>query len=280
MFGFFHLCNHEVKLTQKSYDKKKFVVRTTSPKEITRVVKGMIIKEIHGVIVHEQVDFIPKEKMDYDEREDYDIQTLTKGYYDEDPYELIDYSPWIETGEYIPREYYDRYLNNRIKWNVRPPLVYTVVADVIIKGEFKHTEDPYDCDICQGNGWYVDITDSEQRFIKSRGAYKVLQNVIKDLLTKRRSSRLDREYGQNLHLFPQNHYSEESFLEAIQLEVNEVEDKYLLKQQSKIERIPHDEVLVDLQVMKAYVPKNEKTKVVIFLRVITEMEDKMFQLKI
>lgn len=280
MFGFFHLCNHEVKLTQKSYAKKRFLVKTTSPREIMRVVKGMIITEIHGVIVHEQMDFIPKEKMDYDDKEDYDVQTLTKGYYDEDPVELVDYSQWIESGEYIPKEYYDRYLNNRIKWNVRPPLVYTVVADVIVKGDFKYAEDPYDCNICQGNGWYVDITNNDQRFIKSRGAYKVLQNVIKDLITKRRSSRLNIEYGQNLHLFPRNHYSEESFLEAIQMEVNEVEDKYLLKQQSRIERLPHDEVLVDLQIMKAYVPKKEKTKVVIFLRVVTEMEDKMFQLKI
>lgn len=279
MFGFFHLCAHEFNFKEQELKNKRVRI-TGDPRYIRRITKGVIVKEIIGVIVHEQEDYIKKESIDYDTREEYDTFTDVRGYYDKDDEHIVDFGPWIESGEFIPREYYEQYLHNRIKWLVRPPLDYTVVINIIIQGDFKTTVEPKDCDVCQGNGWYVDLTNTSSRFIKSRGAYKVLQNVIKDLITQISTSRLDTMYGQRLHLFPRENFDREQYFEDVRIEVSEVETNYLLRQQEVISRLPPDEILVSLEVVDLVYDEATKTKVVMMLRVITEEEDKMFQLKV
>lgn len=284
MFVFFHLCDHSIEFKGRKIKNQKIELKNTTNRYVQRITKGAIVDNIVAVIVHAQEDIEIIDPINYDEKEDYDIikeeDLKKKGFYDSENEVIADFTEYIESGEPIPSEYYERYLHNRIKWHVKPPTHYTVIVDLTIQGDFKTKLDASDCEVCQGNGWYVDIVDTKTSFYRSRGNYKIIQNVIKDLLTKIGSSRLELSYGQRLHLFPQENYDEERFIEDIQIEVKEVERKYITRQQPNLPEIPPDETLVELQVVHAQLRPNRNTNVVIFLRVISLEEDRVFQFKI
>lgn len=284
MFVFFHLCDHSIEFKGRKVKSQEIELSNSSNKYIQRITKGAIVDRIVSVVVHEQNEEEMIEPIDYDTKEEYDKIKIEgkkkKGYYDQEDEVIVDFSEYIESGEPIPSEYYERYLHNRIKWLVKPPTRYTITVDLTIQGDFKAKVDAVDCEICQGNGWYVDIADSKTSFHRSRGNYKIVQNVIKDLLTKIGSSRLELSYGQRLHLFPQENYDEERFIEDVQLEVREVEQKYIARQQPVLSEIPPDETLVELQVVHAQLRPDRNTNMIIFLRVISLEEDKVFQFKI
>ena len=280
MFRFFNVCDHSVNFKDRKLSEQRITLEGKEDLKIRRITKGAIVLGIKGVIVHEQYPFKKIDPIEYDALEDYDTTTGTRGYYDENSEELVDFEEYIASGEYIPPEYYEKYLHNRIKWLVRPPKKYTVVVDLIVQGDFYTKVNINDCERCQGNGWYVDITDNNQRFEATKGTFKILQNVIKDLVTKISSSRLDSEYGQRLHLLPREHYDEERLFEDIQLEVAEVEENYILRQQPILNDLPRDEILVNLEVAKIKMIEGTKTRVLLMLRIITEEEDRMFQFRI
>lgn len=279
MYGFFHLCNHSVKYTEQAMNDVEIVLENN--KQTIQVISpGVVVTNIKEVYALEQHYFPTKLPMEYDARIDYDKSEEHLRYYDTNPEEYFDYTKYIGDSLPLPKELYEKFLHNRIQWSVIPPKKYKVVVDIIVKSDYVMSVDQKECRRCQSKGWFVDIVENDKNFIIARGEYKVLQQLIKDILTEVTTNRFDTEYGTRLHLMPQEHLDEETFKEKVRMAIVTVENNYLLRQNEIISTLPPDEILVFVEVLDVIIRTRDETSISIVLRIVTEAEDKMFQLKI
>lgn len=279
MYGFFHLCNHSVKYTEQAMEDVEITLENNR-QTIQIISPGIIVTRIKEVYALEQHPFPTKLSMDYDTQIDYDKSEEHLRHYDTHPEDYFDYTMYIGDEIPLPKELYEKYLHNRIQWSVVPPKAYKVVVDIIVKNDFVTSVEQRKCRRCQSKGWFVDIVENDKNFIIARGEYKVLQQLVKDILTEVTTNRFDTEYGTRLHLMPQEHLDNELFKEKVRMAIVTVENNYLLRQNEIINTLPPDEILVFLEVLDVIIKSNDETNVSIILRIVTEQEDKIFQLKI
>lgn len=276
MYNFFHLCDHSIKYRERKMKMHELIFDNTPQNRfIQTLIKGGKIEKIYDVYPLEQYPYDFQEPIHYDIKNEYDLEPPLR--FDKDPENYIDFTHWIENGLPLPKDMYEPYLHNRMRWFVVPPKKFKVIVDLSIIGNYDVHENARECDRCQGNGWYVDIFSPENKFQRSTGIYYIVENVIKDLLTKLASSNLKLDYGTQLHKYVAETYDEEELFNHIRLEVSGVEDRYFNRQRARgINDIPDNEHLVRLEVANLSISPKDKRKILLELRIITLSEDKTF----
>lgn len=125
--------------------------------------------------------------------------------------------------EYFYQDIDFTFANNTLTWiGNKPQNQYYV--EYFLKTRIIKTYDIDDCPLCNGNGWYVDLTDiSAQRINKVSGMSKLVQDFIKLLLTET----TDDGYGTDLiKLSGQEIYDWQITQQRIFDIIKEAENKY------------------------------------------------------
>jgi hypothetical protein len=226
------------------------------------------------------------EDFEYDmtsERQTYDDPDPTDGFYDGDDEFLVDFRKYFTEGKDrsapLPSKFYERFLHNRIKWNVKPPKKYYVKMKVFYTSNNKEYYKSDMCPRCGGRNWFIDLLDENGDFSQAEGVHLVLQKVVKDLLTKLGTSQLDNEYGTTLHAtIMHQSKTDDDLFDNIRLIVSEVEDKYLEEQLDYRDTLSEDETFVSLRVKNVYKPQANPRMIVIELLITTQATTGNFRL--
>lgn len=286
MFEYFHICTHESNDVQTKEDTLTVTIQNQG--QIDVLIRGATVLEIKSIRV---IRYTPRKdsvQLKYDDTDPnhmYDHLATQYAYYDDPHHYYQDYSRFFEPGATksnpLPESFYEIVFKNRVKWLVEPPLEYEVVMRVRYDKEFTKTFAPEDCDICQGNGWFVDIIDNSGFFKIDKGVMKVLQRVIKDVLTELFSSVLSLEYGTKIKkTVMMNARDDDELFDDVRLIINEVEARYIQRQALEYDKLPPDERLESLIAENIYRSPSNKRKIVLELRIITEEEDNTFGLRL
>ena len=284
-FIYFHLCDHRVKKSKRDGEIVTLNVERGS-NLIDVLINGGVVLEIHEVraVEYDKEDFEiidfyydnPKRDQTYD---DIDVG---ESYYDEKELYMVDYSKYFKEGtdisEPLPQSFYEPILHNRIRWIVKPPKVYQVVAKVRYTYEAYDNYRPADCPICGGKGWFVDILNKDGEFETPVGIIKVAQRIVKDFLTEVGTQLFDPTYGTTVKreaMF--NIGDDENIFNEIRLATSDVEDRYLTDQQAIITELPSEEILLSLTVDNVYRSEQNRTKINIQLRIQTETDEQVFK---
>ena len=276
MFQFFHLCDHRFNDSGRDESEHEITV-VNSGKATDVVVNGATLLEIHDVFA---IDYDPLKKtvpFVYDNNQKtqtYEDTDEEDGYYDDADSYYIDYEQHFEKGSKIsnalPHDYYQPFLHNRIKWNVKPPKKYIVKATVLFAdGQYK-TYTINDCPKCQGKGWFVDIVDNKGVFTRDKGLIKVTQRFIKDLLTEVNTNLLDTLYGTTVRQTIGNTRKDDELLfDEIRMIISEVEDKYISRQAERINELNPSEILETARCTNIFRPKQNPMAIVVELEIRT-----------
>lgn len=283
MFQYFHVCNHQEKSVKP--EGERHIIPIRSKGQIDLLVKGatiLAIEEVRAITYTERTD---KKYFEYDKTMDpqhYDDAVIERGYYDNASDYYVNYSKHFKDGhpksEPLPKHYYQAYLHNRINWNVEAPLTYEVTAIVRFQEDYKRVYEVGDCPICQGRGWFVDVLNANGRFHKDKGIDLIVQKVIKDMMTELYSSVINLEYGTVLKQTVGGVVKEdEEIFDDIRIIVSDVEDKYLLRQQTTYNSLELDERLVSLTVGKIFRLPKDVRRIAMDLVIQTEYESRNFR---
>jgi hypothetical protein len=285
-FSYFHLCNHRIRKTPS--DGEETLLTVHAGKDLIDVlINAAIVLEILEV---RALEYDPKDVeiidfyYDNDEKEqDYDDADQGEAYYDDKNEFVVDYSKYFQEGETIsdplPRGFYQAMLHNRIKWGVKPPKKYQVKAKVRYTTITFENYKPFECPICNGKGWFVDIMDKDGMFKVASGIVKIAQRVVKDLMTEKQSQLFDLDYGKEIKKDSQRFSNDdEQLFNSIRMTISEVEDDYLNEQQEVIRNLQNDEILQALITDKVSRHPTNPTIIIIQLRIRTMSEEQLFQI--
>lgn len=287
-FSYFHLCDHRIKKVPRVGEQMTIEVVTGSDANlIDTVINGGILLKVHEI---RAIEFDPKdvEIVDFfydnpNSQQTYDELDQGEAYYDDKDEFVVDYSRYFREGETIsevlPAKFYEPILHNRIRWLVKPPKKYQVVADVKFTHESYQTYTSLECPICNGRGWFVDILDKNGSFVQPTGILKIAQRVVKDLLTELESQMFDAGYGQTLKReLMLSSSDDERIFDVVRLSVSNVEDGYLTDQQNIITELSNEEILQALVTEEVYRHPQQPTRIIVRIRIRTVTEEQIFQL--
>lgn len=285
-FSYFHLCDHRIRKTPTDGEETLLTVHAGNDL-IDVLINAAIVLEILEV---RALEYDPKDieiidfYYDNNKRDQtYDDVDQGEAYYDDKNEFIVDYSKYFQEGQTIseplPREFYQPMLHNRIKWGVKPPKKYQVKAKVRYTNIIFENYSPFDCPICNGKGWFVDIMDKNGVFKVATGIEKIAQRVVKDLMTEKQSQLFDREYGKEIKKEAQRFSSDdEELFNAIRMTISEVEDGYLSDQQEVIRNLNNDEILQALITDNVARHSKNPTIIIIQLRIRTMTDEQVFQI--
>jgi hypothetical protein len=286
-FSYFHLCNHQIKKAPNDGEMTTIIV-DSSFKPIETIINGAIILKLLEVraIEYDALDAeIVSFFYDNDSLQTYDDVDPGESYYDDKKAYIIDYSKYFMPGATIsnplPTEFYEPALHNRIKWSVKPPKKYQVLAMVRYTNTSYQKYKALDCPICGGKGWFIDILTKEGLFSQPTGVTKVAQRVVKDFLTELGSSIFDLKYGTKIRddmLIASS--DEDQLFDKLRLTFSMVEDNYLNDQQATILKLTPDEILLSLSVEQVHRHPSKPTVVIVQLKIKTSSETQIFQIGI
>lgn len=284
MFQYFHICTHEGEAGERDGQFRTITLRNRG-EQTDIVIKGAKVESISAVRAIRFVDRIEPDDFAYDNILDdqrYEDVDPDDGFYDDGNRFFVDYRRFFEEGatksNKLPSHFYSPFLHNRIQWHVEPPLEYEVDALIQYTNDRRIIYPVSDCPHCQGKGWFVDIMDNRGSFKTAESVNLVIQKVLKDLMTELYSSVLNLEYGTTLkQTIAANTKEEERLYDDIRLIISEVEDKYLLRQQSEIGRLHPNEILVSLRVENIRRSPLDPRIITIEISVETEEEDRIFR---
>jgi hypothetical protein len=280
-----HFCTHVKKQDDRDGMVKEVTIINNGTQRDILIDKAKVLEILEvRAIEFERID--DYEEFEYDmtsERQTYDDPDPTDGFYDGDDEFLVDYRKYFQEGAAmsnpLPKKFYERFLHNRIKWNVKPPTKYYAKIRVFYPTGNQEFDKPDECRRCLGRGWFIDLFDEEGRYANAEGVHLVLQKVVKDLLTKLGSSQLEEEYGTTLHAtIMHNSKHDDDLFDNIRLIVSEVEDKYLEEQVDYRDGLSDEETFVSLRVKKVYKPPTNPRIVVIELLITTMATSGNFRL--
>lgn len=285
-FQYLHLCNHTFKISKKDGVEREIVINNDGTSLIDIIVNKAVVLEIIEVRVLESRPYLKIADFEYDN--DKTLQTYEDvdsedGYYDDSDNFVVDYSQYMrfDLDGSLPKEFYEPTLHNRIRWNVRPPSKYVVKARILYSKNGEITYKPDECLRCQGKGWYVDILNNDGRFEVPTGVSKIVQRVVKDILTKAQSNRFDLSEGTMLHIqMTESKGDDERLFDDIRLIVSDVEDKYLTRQLDVLNELRDDETLVSLRVQNISRSKRNITMIFLELGVTTKNNYEIFRVAI
>lgn len=285
MYRFFHLCEHTITdKAERDYERKILVRNQNGLNDL--IVKGASILEILEVRAIEYKARKKPIQLKYDALgsiDTFDHPDYEKAHYDAPHYFYQDYSTFFEKGakksKPLPAEFYSIHLKNRILWRVEPPTYYEVTAVVRYDQNVIRTVSSTECDKCQGRGWYVDILNNSGGFEKDTGTIKVVQRLVKDIMTDLFSSVLKREYGTLIKkTIANNSRNDEELFDDIRMIVAEVEQRYLQRQINEYSSLASSERLISAKPIRISRANRDKRVLVLDLQIITEGEDRVFRL--
>lgn len=287
-YNFLHLCDHNFKITNKDGVEREIEVWNKKDSVIDLVIDKAIVLSIIEV---RAIDYTPSQnvvefRFDNDKKlQTYEDVDTEDGYFDDRDEFVVDYSKFFKKGQEIseplPSEYFDPFLHNRIKWNVKPPTKYLVKAKILYSTAKQKTYTLQECPRCQGKGWFVDILNQKGKFEFASGINKVVQRVIKDLLTKLQSSKIDLGYGKNLHtVLRETSADDERTFDLVRLIVSGVEDDYLMRQSEYLNELAPEEVLTSLMVQNISRSKVKNTSILLELAIETQADSRVFRISV
>ena len=284
-FTYFHLCDHRIKKSAR--DGEVVTLFVDHGKDlIDIVVNGAVVLEIYEVRAvdydkddAEIIDFY----YDNDQREQtYDDVDPGEAYYDEKEIYIVNYGKYFENGENIsrplPPSYYEPILHNRIRWIVKPPQRYQVLAKIKYTYDSYENYRPIDCPICGGKGWFIDILNKDGEFGTPDGVIKIAQRVVKDLLTELGTQVFDPTYGTTVKReVVANSADDDAVFNSIRMAVSVVEDQYLTDQQALITTLEPEETLTALNVEDVYRLTAKPTVIFLQLRITNLTDQQVFK---
>jgi hypothetical protein len=284
MFRFFHVCTHRIREYNTSGDERTIKI-TNDGNATDLLIRGATIERILSVQAITYQNRVDRDEFGYDNTSDdhrYEDRDLEDGYYDGANHFFVNYAKYFANGATtsnpLPETFYEAYLHNRIKWLVEPPLSYVVTVLIRYTNGKSVTYNPTECPYCQGKGWFVDILDNDEKFGLDSGIEKVSQRIVKDLMTELYSSVLNLEYGTVLkQTVASASKDDEAIFDDIRMVISEVEDRYLLRQQSEYDTLEATERLLSLRVEDARRSTRDKRRITLELRIETEEESRSFR---
>lgn len=250
-FRYFYFCDHQFPITDQDGEIRDVTIMNDGTL-IDILVDRARILEILEVRVATYDPLNPQPIFYYDNDQSFDSTGADQGYYDVGPDFNVDYSQYITTvdgvsvAQPLPTTFYERYLHNRIKWNVRPPKSYIAKVKVLLTPNQFKTVDISECPRCQSNGWFVDVLDERGAYNEATGIVRVTQRLIKDLFTEVGSNVFDPSYGtvlRNQMASEPPGASNEKLFGDVRLIVSGVEDRYLSEQAPLIPTLDDTEIL-------------------------------------
>lgn len=284
---YFHLCNHQFK--KQDYDGEIHDISVKNSKtQVDIIIDGATVLDIIEV---RALMYDPFKKIDpffYDnekKNQTYEDVDDEDGYYDDVNNRIIDYAQYFKDGETVseplPQEFYQSFLHNRIKWNVKPPTEYIVKAKVYFSGGKVMTYDIGDCPVCQGKGWFVDVLNFNGVYVEAEGITRIAQRVVKDFLTKVNSSIINLEYGTLVwSVIARGTTDDEVLFDDIRLILSEIEDNYIERQTERISELEDDEILVRLNTKQISRSSSDQRRIVIDLQIQTQAENRVLRIAI
>lgn len=287
-FKFLHLCDHTFKQTNADGVQREVIVKNKQGSLTDLLINGAVVLDIVEVRALEYTPVPRISEFLYDnpnKEQTYEDVNAEDAYYDKDDGFIIDYSKYFPAGASIsqplPNEFYEPFLHNRIKWNVSPPLKYRVTATILFKSGQKVLYTLEDCSRCQSKGWFVDLLDKNGTFQIATGMDRVIQKVIKALLTKLGTNVLDMTDGTTLNQSMSDYSGDdEKLFDDIRLILSEVEDRLLTAQSEFLDELADDEILVALRVQNIFRSKKNPTLIVLELKIDTIANSNTFRISI
>lgn len=284
MYKYFHLCTHETKVNNDENNTRIVNVKNGGGL-IDTLILGATVLEIAEIRVLEYDPSLDRKELVYDEptgRYTYEDEDEDEGFYDDPSVYFIKYGDFFPEGavisEPLPRYAFEPYVHNRIKWNVTPPIEYEATIRVRFPKAGVMRHEPKDCPICQGKGWFVDLLSNHGRFNLDRGIEKIVQRILKDLLTELYTNKLSLEYGTMLNqVIATTNTDDEAMFDDIRMIVSEVEDLYLARQTEVASNLLKEESLRSCTVSKIHRSARDQRRIVLELRIQTESELRDFK---
>ena len=144
--------------------------------------------------------------------------------------------------------------SNSIDWGINPGFEIPIVGEEIeveyVKETFVHRQmQPWECEKCNGNGWYVDYISPSGHLEEISGSAKLTQDFIKELLTTRQED----GYGTFIaDLVGVNVYDEgEEIKQKIEEMVYQVKENMVSRQNTFIQdgvELPNNEKVAEIVV--------------------------------
>lgn len=170
---------------------------------------------------------------------------------------------------------------NSIEWGINPgfdiPSIGETVEVECVKETVSYKQmHPWECEKCNGSGWYVDYIGQSGTVEEISGSAKLTQDFIKEVL----SSRQEDGYGTFIaDIVGSNIYDEgEEIKEKIETMIHQVKENMIARQNSFIQNgvnLPNSEKISDA-IVQSIEPFDDYTKLIltIFIR---DMDGKITQ---
>lgn len=170
---------------------------------------------------------------------------------------------------------------NSIEWGINPGFEVPTIGEEIEVEYVKETivykqMQPWDCEKCGGNGWYVDYIGPSGSLEEISGSAKLTQDFIKEVLTTKQEN----GYGTFIaNILGSNVYDEgEEIKEKIETMMYQVKENMITRQNGFIQNganLPNSEKISDV-IVQSVEPFDSYTKLVLTV-LLKDMDGKITQ---
>lgn len=170
---------------------------------------------------------------------------------------------------------------NSIEWGINPGFEVPTIGESIeveyVKEVASHRQmKAWDCEKCNGNGWYVDYLGTSGQVEETSGSSKLTQDFIKEVLTVRQED----GYGTFMSdIVGSNVYDDgDEIKNKIETMLYQVKESMISRQNSFIQNgvnLPNSEKVSDV-IVQSIEPFDSYTKLVLTV-LIRDMDDKITQ---